>query len=64
MWMEEEGERVNHRRTDHFLETDSDTVAVSCPFCLQMFEEGINSKGLDDRKRARDLLELLDDATV
>ena len=62
MWMEEDGERVNHRRTDHFLETDTDTVAVSCPFCLQMFEEGINSKGLDDTKRARDLLELLDDA--
>ena len=62
MWMEEEGERVNRRRTDHFIETDTDTVAVSCPFCLQMFEEGINHKGLDGSKRARDLLELLDDA--
>lgn len=62
MWMEEEGERVNRRRTDHFIETETDTVAVSCPFCLQMFEEGIANKGLNGSKRARDLLELLDDA--
>ena len=64
MWMEEQGERVNRRRTDHFLETGTDTVAVSCPFCLQMFEEGINAKGMDATKRAKDVVELLDDATV
>ena len=34
MWIEEsQGERINHVRTDHFLETGADTVAVSCPFC-------------------------------
>ena len=64
MWMEEQGERVNRRRTDHFLETGTDTVAVSCPFCLQMFEEGINANGMDATKRAKDVVELLDDATV
>ena len=63
MWMEESGTRVNHIRTDHFLETDSETVAVSCPFCLQMFEEGISAKGQQDQKRARDLIELVDEAT-
>ena len=63
MWMEESGERVNHIRTDHFLETDGDTVAVSCPFCLQMFEEGISAKGQQETKRARDLIELVDEAT-
>ena len=64
MWMEEQGERVNRRRTDHFLESNTDTVAVSCPFCLQMFEEGISTKGMQDAKRARDVVELLDEATV
>ena len=64
MWMEEQGERVNRRRTDHFLETGTDTVAVSCPFCLQMFEEGISAKGMDATKRAKDVVELLDEATV
>ena len=63
MWMEESGTKVNHIRTDHFLETDSDTVAVSCPFCLQMFEEGISAKGQQDTKRAKDLIELVDEAT-
>ena len=62
MWVEESrGTRVNHVRTDHFLDTKADTVGVSCPFCLQMFEEGIGSKEAQD-KRARDLLELLDES--
>ena len=63
MWIEESrGDRVNHLRTDQFLETKADTVGVSCPFCLQMFEEGIESKGLKGEKRARDLLEILDES--
>ena len=63
MWMEETGKRVNHLRTEQFLETDGDTVAVSCPFCLQMFEEGISAKGMADKKQAKDLIEILDEAT-
>ena len=59
MWMEEEGTRVNHIRTDHFLETEARTVGVSCPFCLQMMEEGISAKGVADQKDAKDLVELL-----
>jgi Fe-S oxidoreductase/nitrate reductase gamma subunit len=59
MWMEEEGTRVNHIRTDQFLETGADSVAVSCPFCLQMMEEGIGAKGEADNKSAKDVLELL-----
>ena len=63
MWMDESrGERINHVRTEQFLETGADTVGVSCPFCLQMLEEGIGSKGLGDQKRARDLLEILDES--
>ena len=59
MWMEEQGTRVNHIRTDHFLDTGADAVGVSCPFCLQMMEEGIGAKGQEDSKSAKDLLELL-----
>ena len=62
MWMEETtGKRINQVRTEHFLETDTETVAVSCPFCLQMFEEGISAKGLENQKHARDLIEILDE---
>ncbi len=59
MWMEEQGTRVSHIRTDHFLETGADVVGVSCPFCLQMLEEGVAAKGEDGGKSAKDLLELL-----
>lgn len=64
MWMEESrGRRVNHIRTEQFLATGADTVGVSCPFCLQMFEEGIDSsESAPKSTRARDLLELLDES--
>ena len=63
MWIEEsQGERINHVRTDHFLETNADTVAVSCPFCLQMMTEGIQAKGVDGEKQTRDVLEILADS--
>lgn len=62
MWIEESrGERVNHIRTRQFMATGADTVIVSCPFCLQMFEEGIGAGG-NEGKRAVDLLELLDES--
>ncbi len=63
MWMEESrGRRVNHMRTEQALDTGADTVGVSCPFCLQMFEEGIQSAGVDDRKQVKDLLEILEES--
>ena len=63
MWVEESrGRRVNHVRTDHFLDTGADTVGVSCPFCLQMMEEGIGTKGAQNSHRAKDLLEILDES--
>ncbi len=63
MWVEEsQGERVNHVRTGHFLETGASTVGVSCPFCLQMMAEGIQAKGLEGEKESKDVLELLSES--
>ena len=62
MWMEEAGERVNRIRTDHFLETQADGVGVSCPFCMQMFNEGIEAKGVQDTKQVKDLIELVQES--
>ena len=60
MWIEDsQGTRVNHARTSHFLETGADTVGVSCPFCLQMLTEGIESAGQQGNKQAKDVLEIL-----
>ena len=60
MWMEDSGgQRVNHMRTEQFLETEGDTLGMSCPFCFQMFQEGITAKGVQETKQAKDLLEVL-----
>jgi len=63
MWIEESrGRRVNHLRTQQIAETDADTVAVSCPFCLQMFVEGVDSVESANKTQVRDLLEILDES--
>ncbi len=63
MWLEEsQGPRINHVRTDHFLETQADTIGVSCPYCLQMLTEGIQAKGLENEKQSRDVLEILSES--
>ncbi|MFP6680322.1 MAG: hypothetical protein VB824_09265, partial [Dehalococcoidia bacterium] len=46
--------------TDQFLETEGESISLSCPFCLQMMEEGLGSKGVEDTKTAKDLLEIMD----
>ncbi|MDP7578862.1 MAG: (Fe-S)-binding protein [SAR202 cluster bacterium] len=63
MWIEESrGRRVNHIRTQQVAETGADTVAVSCPFCLQMFVEGVDSVESANKTQVRDLLEILDES--
>ena len=57
-----QGTRIIHMRTEQFLSTGAQTIGVSCPFCLQMMEEGIDSKGVSGTKKARDILELLADS--
>ncbi len=59
LWMEEEGTRISHRRTEHFLGTGAQKVGVSCPYCLQMLTEGISAKGAEAEHQAVDILELL-----
>ena len=63
MWIEEsQGTRVNHARTGHFLETEAQTVGVSCPFCLQMMTEGIQAAGYEGQRESKDILELLSES--
>ena len=63
MWMEESGgQRINHARTEQFMGTGGDILGVSCPFCLQMFEEGVDSVESAKNTEVRDLLEILDES--
>lgn len=51
--------RVNQERAREILETGADTVAVGCPFCMTMLEDGINAKKGDRDIRVMDVSEIL-----
>jgi len=63
MWQEEAGTRVNHLRAAEAVNTGASVVATACPFCIQMFEDGIPGVQPDEEKRtlkAFDIAELLE----
>ncbi len=60
MWMEETvGSRISEMRTEQALDTKSSILATACPFCLQMFEDGIKAKEASESIRALDIAELV-----
>jgi len=59
MWMEEQtGERINRTRVKEAMGKDPDTICVSCPFCMTMFEDGLKDEEVKD-VRVRDLTEIV-----
>ena len=63
MWMEEEPDkRVNTRRVEQLLETNPDTVAVACPYCMTMVDDGIKAKNAEEKVKALDVMELVADS--
>ena len=63
MWQEEQGTRVNHLRAAEAANTGAQIVATACPFCIQMFEDGIPAIQPDETARtieAFDIAELLE----
>ncbi len=60
MWMEEDfGQRINYERTDQLLESEPDAVAVACPFCLTMIDDGLKNREAEHVKLL-DLSEIVD----
>jgi Fe-S oxidoreductase/nitrate reductase gamma subunit len=67
MWQEEVGaRRVNHVRAEEAAGTGATSVISNCPFCIQMFEDGIPAVQPQEegRIRAFDVAELLDRAVL
>ncbi|WP_174806925.1 (Fe-S)-binding protein [Paenibacillus elgii] len=61
MWMEEtSGKRVNLARTEQALETNPTVISSACPYCLTMMEDGTKMKEAEDRVKARDIAEILE----
>jgi Fe-S oxidoreductase len=64
MWIEEQPgtTKINQLRLEDALKTGAETVVTACPYCLQMFEDSIDHKGVKDSLKARDLVELVEEA--
>ncbi|WP_298432321.1 (Fe-S)-binding protein [Geobacter sp.] len=59
MWMEEHtGTRINLARITEALAQNTDTICVTCPFCMTMFEDGLKDEGRDG-VRVRDIAEVV-----
>lgn len=58
MFMEEtEGKRVNMERTDELVDTGAKTIALNCPFCMTMINDGVKNKEVD--VQVKDVSEIL-----
>lgn len=65
MWMEETiGKRINLERAEEIAGNQISTVAVGCPFCLTMIEDGMKELGKEEDIRTRDIAELVADSMV
>ena len=53
------GQRVNQERAREALETGPNVVAVACPFCLTMMEDGVNACKGDRDLQVMDISEIL-----
>jgi Fe-S oxidoreductase len=56
--------RVNQERAREALATGADILAVGCPFCMTMMEDGINARRGDREMRVMDVAELLWEAST
>jgi Fe-S oxidoreductase len=58
MFMEERtGKRINAERVDELVATGADTIAVACPFCMTMMNDG--AKARDARVDVLDIAEVV-----
>ena len=60
MWMEETiGKRINVERAEEIAGQKVANVAVACPFCLTMIEDGMKELNKDEEIKAQDICELV-----
>lgn len=60
MWMEETiGKRINQERAEEIINQQVDNVAVACPFCLTMLEDGMKELEKEEEIKTQDICELV-----
>ena len=58
-WRSTIGKKVNIERTEEALATGAERIAVACPFCYVMMDDGVKEKGRDEDVKVQDIAELL-----
>jgi Fe-S oxidoreductase len=60
LWMEtKKGERMAELRLEQMFELGATTLAISCPYCLANFNDGVLSMGKADTVEVKDISELV-----
>ena len=64
LWLEEQkaGQRINEMRTEQAMALNARVIATACPYCRQMFEDGIKSKEAEETLKVMDIAELVCEA--
>jgi Fe-S oxidoreductase/nitrate reductase gamma subunit len=65
LWLEEQkvGDRINVARTEQAMAVHAETIATACPYCLQMFQDGIKTKAVEETVKVKDIAEIVLEAT-
>ncbi len=62
-WMDDAPpNRINRLRPEDVRSCGASTAAVSCPFCMQMFDEAVSAKDPEGSIRVADIAELVAEA--
>ncbi len=66
LWLEEQkvGQRINEMRTEQAMAVEAQLIATACPYCLQMFEDGIKAKEAEGSIKVMDIAELVAESAV
>jgi Fe-S oxidoreductase/nitrate reductase gamma subunit len=61
LWLEEqkEGERINVMRTEQVMAVKAGIIATACPYCLQMFQDGIKTRSVEESVKVMDIAEIV-----
>jgi Fe-S oxidoreductase len=56
--------KINDARTEQALSLDPELIAVCCPFCTTMFEDGIKARDMQEKVKVYDVAELLEQSVA